>query len=173
MASSKRWTGLQFGKNLKLERERRGWTQEQLAQKLRDAGLQSHWATVSKIENGERSVRVDEAAAIADLFDNMSIDALVGRTANPGADDTYTIQKAAQLVQRSHWQNRELADELRGHADNLTGRHPELAKQIIAVAKALEKASEAANNFGTAGGEVAAGTKAALKALIADEEAGR
>jgi len=37
-----------------------------------------HWTTIAKIEKGERSVRIDEAAGIAELIET-SVDALPGR----------------------------------------------------------------------------------------------
>ena len=171
MANSKRWTGLQFGQNLRLERDRRHWTQEQLAQKLRDAGLQSHWATISKIENGERSVRIDEAAAIADLFDNMSIDALVGRTANREADAVYTLRKAAQLVTQCQWQNEASAQQIRECIDDLNGTHPVVATQLAAVADAADNVANLASTFGGSDGTINDGTQAALRALLDNDSA--
>lgn len=68
-----------FRKRLKVERERRGWSQEELAKRLCDRKIDGVYAsTIAKIEVGKRAVRMDEAAGIADLFD-MSLDALLGR----------------------------------------------------------------------------------------------
>ena len=156
MVSVKRWTGLQFGKNLRLERDRRGWSREKLAQKLRDVGLQSHWATISKMENGERSVRIDEAAAIADIFDGMSIDALVGRAADAHADATYIMRKAAQLVTQCQWQNEASAQQIHECITGLANSHPQVAAELAAVADAAAElagaAAAAAVVFGTSGG---------------------
>jgi hypothetical protein len=48
-------------------------------------GRTMHWTTIAKIEKGERLVRIDEAAAIADLFET-SVDVLLGRSATEGSD---------------------------------------------------------------------------------------
>jgi transcriptional regulator with XRE-family HTH domain len=90
--SSKKWTDKSFGERLRKERGDRRWTQPQLAQKL---GM--HPTTLAKIEKGERSVRIVEAATIADLLD-VSLDSLLGRRsglANAAADIVNSLQHAA------------------------------------------------------------------------------
>lgn len=78
MASSK-WIDKQFGQRLKEGRKTHGWTQPQMAELLAERCSQSIDAsTIAKIEAGRRSVRINEAVAIADLFE-VSVDALVGR----------------------------------------------------------------------------------------------
>ena len=49
-----------------------------MAKLLKDKGFSTYTTTIHKIENGQRPVPLDEAAAIADLFD-MSLDSLLGR----------------------------------------------------------------------------------------------
>ena len=62
--------------------------QRELADKLADKGINMHWTTIAKIEKGgERSVRIDEAAAFADVF-GVSVDHLLGRRARPGPTGT-------------------------------------------------------------------------------------
>jgi transcriptional regulator with XRE-family HTH domain len=77
MAKTK-WIENHFSKALKDQRKGRNWSQSQLEKMLAEKGIHLHWTTIAKIEKGERSVRIDEAAAIADLFDT-SVDALLGR----------------------------------------------------------------------------------------------
>lgn len=67
-----------FRKRLKDERDRRGWSQEELARRLGERGVAVHASTIAKIETNARAVRLDEAAAIAELF-GLSLDALLGR----------------------------------------------------------------------------------------------
>ncbi|GGK64053.1 helix-turn-helix transcriptional regulator [Ornithinimicrobium pekingense] len=51
-------------------RERRGWTQTDLARELRNRyGLPFHQQTVQRVESGVRPVRLNEAYAIAQLFE--------------------------------------------------------------------------------------------------------
>src|ERR1700734_1450400 len=78
MAMSK-WVDSRFGQELQRERTRRGWTQPQMAELLSAKGITSiHSTTLAKIEAGNRSVRINEAVAIADLLD-VSLDALLAR----------------------------------------------------------------------------------------------
>lgn len=59
--------------------------------------LDMHPTTLAKIEKGERSVRIVEAATIADLLD-VSLDSLLGRRsglANEAADIVANLQRTA------------------------------------------------------------------------------
>ena len=69
-----------FREKFKAERRSRDWSQADVAKKLEKRGIDLHPTTVAKIEAGQRSVRIDEARAIADLF-GLSLDSLVGRRA--------------------------------------------------------------------------------------------
>jgi transcriptional regulator with XRE-family HTH domain len=78
MAISK-WVDKRFGQELQRVRAERGWTQPQMAEMLSAKGIAPmHPTTLAKIEAGTRSVRINEAVAIADLFD-VSLDVLLGR----------------------------------------------------------------------------------------------
>jgi transcriptional regulator with XRE-family HTH domain len=79
-----------FGGRLRAERERRGWTQVELAKRLTAAGWPVNPTVLAKIEaarpSDRRSVKVDEALAVAEVF-GLSLDSLLGRvTANPNAE---------------------------------------------------------------------------------------
>ncbi|MFC6715096.1 helix-turn-helix domain-containing protein [Branchiibius cervicis] len=55
-----------FARNLRRQRESLGWSQAELAERLQEAGLaQIYPTTVSRIEKGERIVRLSEGAQIA------------------------------------------------------------------------------------------------------------
>jgi transcriptional regulator with XRE-family HTH domain len=81
-----------FRERVRQERESRKWSQADLAKLLSDKGIKGIYpTTIAKIEGGERAVRIDEAAALAELFD-VSLDALLGR--RPGVQ---TNELAFQL----------------------------------------------------------------------------
>jgi transcriptional regulator with XRE-family HTH domain len=65
---ARRWTGQQFGKQVKAEREHQKWTQTEMAKLLTDNGFPIGSTGVAKIEAGTRVVRIDEAVAISDLL---------------------------------------------------------------------------------------------------------
>ena len=90
--ASKKWSDKSFGQIVRKERDERQWTQPQMAEQL---GM--HPTTLAKIEKGERSVRIVEAVAIADLL-GVSLDRLLGRRAgiaNEVADIVSNLQHAA------------------------------------------------------------------------------
>jgi len=78
-----------FGKCVREERDRRGWSQEQLATLLSDKGIPVHASTIAKIESMRkpRPARLGEVIAIADLFEK-SVDELLGRK---GPDESTLI----------------------------------------------------------------------------------
>lgn len=53
------------GTHIREERERRGWSQQQMAAELVAYGISWHQTTVAKVEAGERPLRLSEAWAIA------------------------------------------------------------------------------------------------------------
>ena len=67
-----------FRKRLKAERQRREWSQSDIAKLLSENRIPMHPTTIAKIEAGDRSVRIDEATGIADLL-GLSLDGLLGR----------------------------------------------------------------------------------------------
>jgi transcriptional regulator with XRE-family HTH domain len=117
MASTK-WTENQFRKRLRLEREAHHWTQAQLAELLDRRGIPMHWTSVAKIENGQRSVRIDEAAAIADLF-NTSVDSLLGRNVDQDAEVEYMVRSITSTAERSAGQVRAIVKVIEDARDDL------------------------------------------------------
>ncbi|OBI77011.1 helix-turn-helix transcriptional regulator [Mycobacterium sp. E740] len=84
-----------FRERVRRERERRDWSQAELAKLLQDKGIGSVYpTTVAKIEAGERAVRIDEATALADIFE-VSVDALLGRSSSFEQDRLYAVRDAA------------------------------------------------------------------------------
>jgi transcriptional regulator with XRE-family HTH domain len=69
-----------FGKRVREERDRRGWSQEELAKRLTDKGITVYPSTIAKIESERkpRPARLAEAIGVADLF-GMTLDNLLGR----------------------------------------------------------------------------------------------
>jgi transcriptional regulator with XRE-family HTH domain len=80
-----------FRKRLRPERERRKWSQAHMAKLLSARGIEVHPTTIAKIEAGDRSARIDEVAAIADLFE-VSLDTLLGRSTTPKTDRMYAFR---------------------------------------------------------------------------------
>lgn len=86
-----------FAENVKKIRERRGWSRNELAQRLRDEGLPHfHPTTVSRVESGSRAVRVGELAAFeAALESKFTVLTAPLGEAQKGVD----FQEAARVLQ--------------------------------------------------------------------------
>lgn len=69
----------EFRKRAAYERKERRWSQADIAKMLTAKGIDKmHHTTVAKIESGDREVKLDEAAAMADLF-GLPLDLMMGR----------------------------------------------------------------------------------------------
>ncbi|MGY1730642.1 helix-turn-helix domain-containing protein [Geodermatophilus sp. SYSU D01045] len=58
-----------MGRRVRLLRTARGWSQERLAEVMTEHGTPWRQATVARVELAQRPVRVNEAAALAQVFD--------------------------------------------------------------------------------------------------------
>ena len=58
-----------FAEQMRIQRERKGWTQKQLAARLGKLGYVVHQTTVGKWETGERRITIDEALVISVALD--------------------------------------------------------------------------------------------------------
>jgi transcriptional regulator with XRE-family HTH domain len=116
---SQKWTDDFLGVRVKTERERRGWSQAQMAKMLCANGIQvMHPTTIAKIEAGDRSLRINEAAAIADLF-AITVDALLGREGPDDSTLTFALMTlrqyadyAVELVEQTQMTAADIQDQL-------------------------------------------------------------
>jgi transcriptional regulator with XRE-family HTH domain len=59
-----------FGEQVRLARELREWSQEELSKQLRElTGVTLHQSAIARIEGGKRIVRFNEAVALASVLD--------------------------------------------------------------------------------------------------------
>jgi transcriptional regulator with XRE-family HTH domain len=100
-------------------------TQEQLAKALEAKDIHLHAATIAKIERDAegyktkpRSVRIDEASAIADVF-GISVDTMLGRRARPESDRVYILAMVADTALRSATQIIDMSDAVRDRIADL------------------------------------------------------
>jgi len=54
-----------FAKRLREQRTRRGWSQTMLADRMRTEGVDLHPTAITRMESGERGIRLNEAVAAA------------------------------------------------------------------------------------------------------------
>jgi len=144
--AKRKWTEHYFSKRVKAEREDRKWTQIDMAKMLSDKGIHMHWTTIAKIEKGDRSVRIDEAAGIAEVL-GVSVDALLGRTVGPESDLAYMLRALFDTAGESSVQLMAIGGALQSRFRDLEpfefeGREAAYAEGVRA-AGALEEASSA------------------------------
>jgi hypothetical protein len=94
-----------------------------MAKLLCDKGVQVHPTTVAKIEAGERAAKIDEVAAIADIF-GFSVDMLLGRSAAPKNDDMYALRALLDTAQQASWQASTIENTLRERLAEVSSEGP-------------------------------------------------
>lgn len=83
-----------------------------MAKMLANNGLSAHATTIAKIEAGDRQVRIDEAAAIADLFD-VSLDSLLGRKTALENDLVHAVRSLQEVAHKALWDIGHTMDSVR------------------------------------------------------------
>lgn len=141
-----------FRDNVKHERKRRGWSCAEVSEELRNRGLPHIVpSTISKIESGDRAVRIDEAAGFADLF-GTSTDTLLGRPSG-GADLMWALSKLSSDAHKMVNEVASLQQRLRADAQDVSdyaersGKRGEVLATFSAVGTlhaTLENAKQAA-----------------------------
>jgi transcriptional regulator with XRE-family HTH domain len=93
--ASKRRASQVFGERLKATRQRRRWTQQELAERMTDAGVPMSKTTLVRIEQGkgERGLSLDEALAFA-----VVIGASPTHLLTPAADETIALTDKHQVL---------------------------------------------------------------------------
>lgn len=98
-------TGSRVAANVKVLREARGFNQPQLAQRMRDAGRFAHASGISKIEQLDRRVDVDDLVALAialGVTPNRLL--LTGRIGPETADQAIELTSIVRVPVLDAWQ---------------------------------------------------------------------
>lgn len=131
--------GDRFRQRLRAERERRGWSQSELAAKV-SAGCYA--STIAKIEAGSRAVRIDEIDAISDIF-GISVDVLIGRTGRT-ADLAWAMSKLTSNAQKYATEILGLRQRLAGDVEDVLAlvNSREIGERIRESLDAVQAASQ-------------------------------
>ena len=84
-----------FAEQMRIQRSRRGWTQRQLAARLRTLGLVVHQTKIGKWEAGERRITLDEALAICVALDVSPAHMIAGSYSDAGVGEPRVALSAA------------------------------------------------------------------------------
>ena len=118
----------QVAERIAHERERRGWSYEQLARAMTHAGCPMNQSAIHKIEKGNppRRITVEELLGFARVFETNVSDLLLERSIG---QDAY----AAQLFGK--WDDAQrAADAAREEYEKYTGENPEVVQRIMQAA---------------------------------------
>src|SRR5262245_5776989 len=80
---------------MRIQRNRRGWTQRQLAARLTKLGLVVHQTKICKWETGERRITLDEALAICVALDVSPTHMIAGSYSDGGVGEPRVALSAA------------------------------------------------------------------------------
>ncbi|WP_131722658.1 helix-turn-helix domain-containing protein [Mycolicibacterium chlorophenolicum] len=89
-----------FGRNMRIARGQRGWSQRQLAEALEGQGVRLDPSAVTRIERGDREVKLREAAAIADCL-NTDLQQLLMPSGPDPLSMVLEVRKFAEKRMRS------------------------------------------------------------------------
>jgi transcriptional regulator with XRE-family HTH domain len=84
-----------FGSRLRAIRERRRWSQADLGELVRQAGVTLHQTQIARIELGQRALRLNEAAALAQVL-NIPLQNLID-VSSEDEEDTIELGNVVEL----------------------------------------------------------------------------
>ena len=84
--------GILLGRNIAHERRAKGWTQQELAEKV---GIES--VTLSRIETGTSLPSIERLAAIADALE-VAVASLVGGVSHHASDQAHEIASSMKML---------------------------------------------------------------------------
>lgn len=138
--------GDRLRERLRAERERRGWSQAEVAKILLEnyPGMYggTHRTTIAKIEAGERAVHVMELHAFANLF-QTTVDDLMGRSQDRN-DLVLAMSKLTSVAHRSAGEVKALSEHIKYELEDVK-YHAEPKFATISARGIIEQAQTALN----------------------------
>jgi transcriptional regulator with XRE-family HTH domain len=112
-----------FREHITRERKRRGLSQAEVARMLTAKGIDNmHHTTVAKIEAGDREIKLDEAVALAQLYE-APLDALVGLHPKSGRDLNFLLRALNDVVTLARTELDRTARSLRHCMEDIPSDH--------------------------------------------------
>lgn len=94
--------GQSFGRNVRAARERKGWSQRELASALQKHGLKLDPSAVTRIERGAREAKLREAVAIAECL-SVDLRELVTAEAHDPWSVAIDLRRQAEACLHTGW----------------------------------------------------------------------
>ena len=98
------------GRQVRLLRQGRGWSQQEVAEKMRAYGYQWSQATVTRLESASRPIRVNELADLAMLFSVPATQFLDSKIQELAWDDLDALEHEIEKLTAERREMREHLD---------------------------------------------------------------
>lgn len=130
----------QFIKNMVRFREQKGMTQGGLANMLRYSGITGmHQTTLSRIEKGERAIKLHEALAIARALDSTVEQLLQPTDSYASIQEVYRVARELDEIERNMAKQLERAVELMKEHSRNVGQVVEILEEADLSVTELER----------------------------------
>jgi transcriptional regulator with XRE-family HTH domain len=125
-------------------RETRGWSQTELAERLKPYGFDMHQTTVAKLERGGRPIRVNEAAALADVF-QVGLGELLANGERPVGvlDEAGRRLREVRRLRVEYEQAQRFSRDLEREFTVMRDKHVHAVKECHRLGKEVAEAEEA------------------------------
>lgn len=126
------------GRQVRLLRQGRGWSQQEVAEKMQAYGYQWSQATVTRLESASRPIRVNELADLARLFGVPATQFLDSRARDFAWDDLDALEREIEELTAERREIREHLDRQEALAEEAARGRASVAGHLARVDSRLE-----------------------------------
>ena len=126
------------GRQVRLLRQGRGWSQQEVAEKMQAYGYQWSQATVTRLESASRPIRVNELADLARLFGVPATQFLDSRARDFAWDDLDALEREIEELTAERREIREHLDRQEALAEEAARGRASIAGHLARVDSRLE-----------------------------------
>ncbi len=126
------------GRQVRLLRQGRGWSQQEVAEKMRAFGYKWSQATVTRLESATRPIRVNELADLAMLFSVPATQFLDSKIQELAWDDLDALEHEVEELTAERREVREHLNHQEALAEAAAQRRAAIAAQLARIDGRLE-----------------------------------
>jgi transcriptional regulator with XRE-family HTH domain len=126
------------GRQVRLLRQGRGWSQQEVAEKMRAFGYKWSQATVTRLESATRPIRVNELADLAMLFSVPATQFLDSKIQELALDDLDALEHEVEKLTAERREVREHLNHQEALAEAAAQRRGAIAAQLARIDGRLE-----------------------------------
>jgi transcriptional regulator with XRE-family HTH domain len=126
------------GRQVRLLRQGRGWSQQEVAEKMRAFGYKWSQATVTRLESATRPIRVNELADLAMLFSVPATQFLDSKIQELAWDDLDALEHEVEKLTAERREVREHLNHQEALAEAAAQRRAAIAAQLARIDGRLE-----------------------------------